>query len=306
MAHENEFLDYAGLQNVAGQVNSRLKTVSNMPAGASNGAIRLYVGPTTSSYTKGHTYQYDFGPSTLYGCYRQEMEGTYYYAYSLGTGTPSVGDTFYVTMTTPLTPSSNPPTNTWEVTAYDASTQTVQLHGDPDEEYTRYSEGDVTLAGPGTWTDITPTSSVTVDQTYNAASTNAQSGTAVAQAIAFKYTDTHTYYTVQNMQRPIAFSSLRFAIYFGVDYNTLPPYTAVLIRGTIMPASGTPQPFYWCAVYNSVQWIEVNDSHFLASSYVTITKNLTFNDFSVLVEQKSGVSGDVYFAGTIELTFAED
>lgn len=52
-----QFLDYSGLQEVAGNVNTRLKTVSVMPVSASDGAIRLYVGET-GEFTKGHIYQY--------------------------------------------------------------------------------------------------------------------------------------------------------------------------------------------------------------------------------------------------------
>ena len=54
---EKKYLDYEGLANVAGKVNSRLKTVTEMPSTANDGAIRLYVGET-DEYTKGHIYQY--------------------------------------------------------------------------------------------------------------------------------------------------------------------------------------------------------------------------------------------------------
>ena len=52
-----QYLDYAGLEEVATKVNSRLKTVTEMPASASDGAVRLYVGET-DVYSKGHYYQY--------------------------------------------------------------------------------------------------------------------------------------------------------------------------------------------------------------------------------------------------------
>ena len=55
---EKKYLDEIGLQDVAGHVNTRLKTVTTMPASANNGAVRLYVGATDSTYTQGHTYQY--------------------------------------------------------------------------------------------------------------------------------------------------------------------------------------------------------------------------------------------------------
>ena len=55
---EKKYLDYTGLQDVAGHVNTRLKTVTTIPASADNGAVRLYVGVTTPTYIKGHIYQY--------------------------------------------------------------------------------------------------------------------------------------------------------------------------------------------------------------------------------------------------------
>lgn len=56
---EKQYLDYNGLANVAGYVNTRLKTVTTIPVSANNGAIRLYVGETSVTYTKGHIYQYN-------------------------------------------------------------------------------------------------------------------------------------------------------------------------------------------------------------------------------------------------------
>ena len=55
---EKKYLDLNGLGTVAANVNTRLKTVTAMPAFADDGAVRLYVGENTASYTKGHTYQY--------------------------------------------------------------------------------------------------------------------------------------------------------------------------------------------------------------------------------------------------------
>ena len=56
---EKKYLDLTGLQDVAGHVNTRLKTVTTMPLSADNGAVRLYVGNTTNTYIQGHIYQYD-------------------------------------------------------------------------------------------------------------------------------------------------------------------------------------------------------------------------------------------------------
>lgn len=56
---EKQYLDYNGLANVAGHVNTRLKTVTTMPVSADNGAVRLYVGTSGSTYEQGHIYQYN-------------------------------------------------------------------------------------------------------------------------------------------------------------------------------------------------------------------------------------------------------
>lgn len=55
---EKKYLNLEGLTDVAGHVNTRLKTVTTIPVSADNGAVRLYVGNTDSTYTKGHIYQY--------------------------------------------------------------------------------------------------------------------------------------------------------------------------------------------------------------------------------------------------------
>ena len=53
-----KYLDQTGLAEVAGYVNSRLKTVTEMPVTASDGATRLFCGETNDNYTKGHIYQF--------------------------------------------------------------------------------------------------------------------------------------------------------------------------------------------------------------------------------------------------------
>lgn len=56
---EKKYLNLEGLQDVAGHVNTRLKTVTTIPASADDGAVRLYVGETGVTYKKGHIYQYN-------------------------------------------------------------------------------------------------------------------------------------------------------------------------------------------------------------------------------------------------------
>ena len=55
---EEQFLDETGLQKVAENVNSRLKTVTIMPVNPKDGQIVLYVGESGMAYTKGHVYQF--------------------------------------------------------------------------------------------------------------------------------------------------------------------------------------------------------------------------------------------------------
>lgn len=59
-----QYLDEVGLARVADKVKARLKAVSEMPSSADDGAVRLYIGETTTSYTKGHIYEYDSGTWT--------------------------------------------------------------------------------------------------------------------------------------------------------------------------------------------------------------------------------------------------
>ena len=57
MPSTKKYLDKVGLQSVANNVNTRLKTVTVMPITASEGAIRMFCGTSTESFEKGHTYQ---------------------------------------------------------------------------------------------------------------------------------------------------------------------------------------------------------------------------------------------------------
>lgn len=83
---QKKYLDQDGLAEVASYVNSRLKTVTEMPSSASNEAVRLYIGETTSDFTKGHIYQafnfYDWLNYPNYHIYTDSLE-------------PQVGDPTY-------------------------------------------------------------------------------------------------------------------------------------------------------------------------------------------------------------------
>lgn len=54
---QRKYLDEVGLRDVAQHVKSRLKTVTVMPSTASEGAVRMFCGPTDSNFINGHTYQ---------------------------------------------------------------------------------------------------------------------------------------------------------------------------------------------------------------------------------------------------------
>ena len=56
---EKQFLDETGLQKVAENINSRLKTVTIMPVNPKDGQVVLYVGESGMAYTKGCIYQFD-------------------------------------------------------------------------------------------------------------------------------------------------------------------------------------------------------------------------------------------------------
>lgn len=130
-----KYLDLEGLQNVASKVNSRLKTVTAMPASASDGAIRLYVGETDANYTKGHIYQY----TTFY-----EWRYSHAHIYTKS-ATPVVGDAVY-------------DYNGAQIgTVASVSTNEIEVDGTP------YTSSGSTM---GKWLDISPTASgVTYDNT---------------------------------------------------------------------------------------------------------------------------------------------
>jgi len=88
-----KYLNEEGLQKVADNVNTRLKTVSEMPVTASPGAIRLYVGENTANYKRGHTYQWkDATVGDVYYAW-VDIEGPWY-IYTK-TATPDSESTIY-------------------------------------------------------------------------------------------------------------------------------------------------------------------------------------------------------------------
>jgi len=98
------------------------------------------------------------------------------------------------------------------------------------------------LRGDGTWAEASG-SSVTVDQTYDATSTNAQSGTAVAQAVAGVHipTFTRTWYK-NNTGSSITIASTSGANSVAIYRNgvLLEPTEDYTISGTTLTLTGAP------------------------------------------------------------------
>lgn len=154
-----KYLNEDGLQVVADKINTRLKTVTEMPLSANDGAVRLYIG-TDGTYLKGHIYKM---VSNLYHMWRVSSR----IVYTKGR-TPSVGDIIY----------------DWDGTVYtDSGNTVVEVDG---TNYITSSNGmtygDYGTQGEENWTDITA-SGGTVDLNFDPVSENAQSGIAVSQAL---------------------------------------------------------------------------------------------------------------------------
>ena len=154
-----KYLNEDGLQVVADKINTRLKTVTEMPSTANDGAVRLYIG-TDGTYLKGHIYKM---VSNLYHMWRVSSR----IVYTKGR-TPSVGDIIY----------------NWDGTVYtDSGDTVVEVNG---TEFITSSNG-MTYGNYGTqgeenWTDISA-GGETADLNFDPTSRNAQSGIAVSQAL---------------------------------------------------------------------------------------------------------------------------
>lgn len=133
---QKKYLDQTGLAEVAGYVNSRLKTVTEMPQTINNGGVRLYVGETTTDFTKGHTYQADV---TGYFAWRYESAPEVYSTYFTLSDTPETGDDVYSYLDEKFEVAG-------QVEAVGTDEITFASH-----TFSRYSEGDVTDIA---WEDI--------------------------------------------------------------------------------------------------------------------------------------------------------
>ena len=180
---DNRYLDSNGLQKVADNVNTRLKTVTTMPVSAADGAIRLYVGETTGNYIKGHTYQYN---DETYYCYIADDGGYYYHFYI---NEIKVGATVYACgapewfqkkadSISELTSDFSELGYVFSITAASPSSITIS-NGGGSIVANHSSEDDLSNVG---WIDIT-VSGGTADLNFDPTSQNAQSGIAVSQAL---------------------------------------------------------------------------------------------------------------------------
>lgn len=179
-----QFLDNSGLQVVADKINTRLKTVTEMPSTANPGAVRLYVGEDTADYKKGHIYKYN---NETYYCYIADDGGYYYHFYIKEI---EVGATVYACGSpewflkkadriSELTSDFSEIGYTFSITAASPSNITVS-NGSLSIVANRSSDDDLSNAG---WTDITAGGG-TADLNFDPTSQNAQSGIAVSQALS--------------------------------------------------------------------------------------------------------------------------
>ena len=177
-----KYLDEDGLQVVADKINTRLKTVTEMPLTAKPGAVRLYVGEDMADYKKGHIYKYN---SETYYCYIAEDGGYYYHFYIKEI---EVGATVYACGSpewfqkkadsiSELTSDFSEIGYTFSITA--ASPSSITVSNGLSIVANRSSDDDLSNVG---WTDITA-SGETADLNFNPASENAQSGIAASQAL---------------------------------------------------------------------------------------------------------------------------
>ena len=144
----SRYLDEEGLQVVANKVNTRLKTVTEMPASADEGVVRLYVGSDTENYKKGHTYQYALIHVPYYAWrWEDGSGGNPFYTYTLSE-TPQEGDLCY---------DSDRIKMEWKVASFDSANNTIT---DTDNyEYVRDTTQD--LPEEFGWKDLTISDGIT-------------------------------------------------------------------------------------------------------------------------------------------------
>lgn len=141
-----EYLDLEGLRNVAGKVNSRLKTVTEMPASANNGATRLYIGETDANYTKGHIYKYEIPESgETYKCYKSTSANEYIYTII---DVPESGDTAFFAVNHAMVTDEDLLKFNGTIQSVEAGI--IEVDG---QFFARFQEGDF-IAGTG-WSDLT-------------------------------------------------------------------------------------------------------------------------------------------------------
>lgn len=148
----NQFLDKDGLDKVAEKVNTRLKTVTEMPVTANDGAVRLYVGETSGGYTKGHTYQAKIED---WDCYKTTPEvdpsGTHYiYLNPDKTIMANTHDGGLATTSADLTNRGEIPDN------YDVREDGIYFEVDPGNVVLAYVPDSENDLDEFNWVDITP------------------------------------------------------------------------------------------------------------------------------------------------------
>ena len=173
--NENKFVDYEGLRVIAQNVNARLKTVTELPEATSAGKTVLYVGESGAGHINGHIYQS-----------KAEGEG---FAWSDLTASSATGVIAKGTRAFSELPSLDEVEVGWMYNISDDFTTNENFVNAEIEEKlgsnvycieVEVGEGDDKTTVKK-WDVFT---AYITDQSYDAESTNAQSGKAVAEAVA--------------------------------------------------------------------------------------------------------------------------
>ena len=173
--NENKFVDYEGLRVIAQNVNARLKTVTELPEATSAGKTVLYVGESGAGHINGHIYQS-----------KAEGEG---FAWSDLTASSATGVIAKGTRAFSELPSLDEVEVGWMYNISDDFTTNENFVNAEIEEKlgsnvycieVEEGEGD-SKTTVKKWDVFT---AYITDQSYDAKSTNAQSGVAVAEAVA--------------------------------------------------------------------------------------------------------------------------
>ena len=174
---ENRFVDYKGFQTIAKNVNARLKTVNELPVSPRDGFACLYLGESANGYVKGHIYQAKITDGAV--------------SWSDLSSKSAVGIVAKGTIAFDDLPSLETVEAGWMYNINNDFTTDENFVYDNIKEKkgsnvycieTDDGEGNIVKK----WDVFAATEPVVVEEHYDEESTNAQSGVAVAEAVAGK------------------------------------------------------------------------------------------------------------------------